>query len=90
MHIYPSLYSSSLSLCVPLCVHAVCVSFNNYTHLSTPPLPFLTHPSVSLQGPEGTEGTAESYVVSSDEEEDARTLLNADLLSTLQASSQAR
>ncbi|CAL8303140.1 unnamed protein product [Arctogadus glacialis] len=44
------------------------------------------------EGPEGTEGTAESYVVSSDEEEeeDARTLLNADLLSTLQASSQAR
>ncbi|KAG7257026.1 hypothetical protein CRUP_025406, partial [Coryphaenoides rupestris] len=40
--------------------------------------------------PEGREANGESYVVSSDEEEDARTLLNAALLSSLQASSQAR
>uniref|UniRef100_A0A8C5BE01 RING-type domain-containing protein n=1 Tax=Gadus morhua TaxID=8049 RepID=A0A8C5BE01_GADMO len=51
----------------------------------------LTNNDSVVVSPEGTEGTAESYVVSSDEEEeDARTLLNADLLSTLQASSQAR
>ena len=57
--------------------------------------PSFSFPNASLclsppPGPEGTEGAAESYVVSSDEEEDVRSLLNAALLSSLQASSQAR
>ncbi|CAL8238171.1 unnamed protein product, partial [Merluccius merluccius] len=47
--------------------------------------------NISFRGRRSTEyASTESYVVSSDEEEDVRTLLNAALLSSLQASSQAR
>lgn len=46
---------------------------------------------VSISGPHGRrEADSESYVLSSDEEEDTNGGLSADLLSSLQASSRAR